>query len=93
MKISIRYDDFEQADDEVTQTMHYGGFIKINDLRIPASGTDRSWDCYLDIQKGIEQVLGRELTTEEQERLETNEEFMLLEDVDLEFADELNPQE
>jgi hypothetical protein len=83
-KILISYDEFQTADDG--NTTHYGGVVKVGHVRVQASGTDRDFGCILDIKKGIEQVLGRKLTTAEDNTLDESDCFTQLgEDVELTF--------
>jgi hypothetical protein len=68
MQVTLNFDDFQTADDG--NTIHYGGSIKVNEVEVPAKGTDRDWGCTLDIVRVIENLLGRKLTDDEFERVE-----------------------
>ncbi len=73
MKIALNFDNFEYANDETTQTAHYGGSISVSlagvGAVVPATGTDREWNLVLDVVKAISTIVGHELTDEETDRL------------------------
>lgn len=85
MKFVITWDKFQTADDEITATTYYGGYVTINGIDKAVTGTDRGFELYYHVIKGIEQQLGRELTEEERDKVDDCDEIGSQQDFTIEL--------
>lgn len=67
MNLKFDLSNVEEVDDG--NTTYYGGTFSINGKDYPVSGNDRGGGLLDAVAKGVEEVLGRELSNEEFERL------------------------
>ena len=73
----INFEDVQRAEDETTDTTHYGGAVKATvdgtTARLPVSGNDRGGSVWESVQGQFEEkVLGRKLTAAEFDELEAS---------------------
>jgi hypothetical protein len=83
MKFAINFDGLQTADDG--NTTHYGGVVKVNDVEVPATGTDREFNMPLDVVQEIGRQLGRELTADEVDAFAESDDFSSYTNHDVEF--------
>lgn len=73
MKLYFNFDDFEEANDEVTATSYYGGSFTVNGERFYATGNDRGEGIQYQIYTAVGKLIGRKLSEEEEDELSASD--------------------